>query len=84
MDLSTSDLDGNETDYADSDTTSERVLSETTEDRDFVVSDTDQLSYASNSSCRSYESRSILFENLNQEITVSCLDPSFTIILTQN
>jgi hypothetical protein len=50
MDLSTSNLNGNEADYTDSDTTSEKDLSETTEDRDFVVSDTDQLSYVSNSS----------------------------------
>ncbi|KAJ5461012.1 uncharacterized protein N7458_002564 [Penicillium daleae] len=69
--LSSSDLDGNETDYTDSDTQSESVPSETSEDRNFVVSDTDQLSYLSDSSSRSYDSESMVFKNLDQEISVS-------------
>lgn len=78
------DLDGNgSSEYACSDTASEEIPSEASEDRAFVVSDTDQLSYISSDSFGSCRPESLMFEDPNQANTVSCLAHHFAAVLTQ-
>jgi hypothetical protein len=85
MESSTYDPDGNgSSDYADSDTVSEETPSETSEDRAFVVSDTDQLSYMSGDSSGSYGSKTLALQNPNETSTVSCLAHRFPTLLTKN
>lgn len=82
---STCGPDGNgSSDDADSDTVSEGAPSETSENRAFVVSDTDQLSYISSGSSGSCGSESLMFEDPDQTNTVSCLSHHFGTALTQN
>lgn len=82
---STYDPDGNDSsDYADSDTVSEEIPSETSEDRAFVVSDTDQLSYMSSDSSGSYGPETLVLNNPNETNTVSCLAHHFATVLTKN
>lgn len=81
---STCDPDGNgSSDFAYSDIASEEIPSETSEDRAFVVSNTDQLSYISSDSSRSYRPESLMFKDPNQTNTVSCLAHHFAAVLTQ-
>ena len=65
MEMEPAALDVNTTsisDLAEADTTSEDIPSETSDDRAFVVSDTDQLSYFSSDSSEASDSRSFQYD----------------------